>query len=70
LILAVTHGIWNGIDCRLFGFSENVGTPNISETHLYSSELGLLRIALVIAFFALIWCNKATYAYKIISHIH
>jgi membrane protease YdiL (CAAX protease family) len=70
LVPAVSHAIWNGIDYPLFGFGENVGALGIKDTHLYGPEVGLLGIALGIAFLALIWRQNATCVYKLSPHIH
>jgi membrane protease YdiL (CAAX protease family) len=60
LVPAVSHSVWNGIDYPLFGFGEKVGALGVMDTHLYGPEVGLLGIALGLAFLSLMWRNYAT----------
>ncbi len=60
LVPALSHSVWNGIDYPLFGFGEKVGALGIVDTHIYGPEVGLLGIALGLAFLTLIWRIYAT----------
>lgn len=55
LVPAVSHAVWNGIDYPLFGFGEKVGALGIQQTHIYGPEVGVLGIALNLAFAAALW---------------
>ncbi len=55
LVPAVSHAFWNGIDYPLFGFGEKVGALGIQQTHVYGPEVGVLGIALNLAFAAALW---------------
>ena len=50
VVAAVCHSVWNGIDYPLYGFGEKIGALGIEQTHLYGPEVGLLGIALNLAF--------------------
>ena len=60
LVPAVSHAVWNGIDYPLFGFGEKVGSLGITDTHIFGPEVGVVGIALGVAFLALIWRKYAT----------
>ena len=55
VVPSVCHAVWNGIDYPLFGFGEKVGALGIQQTHIFGPEVGLLGIALNLAFLTGLW---------------
>lgn len=55
VVASVCHALWNGLTYPLFGFGQKVGALGIKEIHLFGPEVGVLGIALNLAFFVLMW---------------
>jgi len=55
IVTSVSHGVWNGLAYTLFGFGEKVGVLGIKKTWLFGPEVGLLGIALNLAFVFWLW---------------
>lgn len=70
VVPAVSHAVWNAIDYPLFGFGEKVGALGIEQTHIYGPEVGILGIALNLAFLTLLWRIYATRVSKITPDFH
>lgn len=60
VVASVSHGVWNGAVYSLFGFGTKVGALGIKDTALYGPEVGLLGLALNIAFVAILWRSWET----------
>ncbi len=70
VVPAVSHAVWNAIDYPLFGFGEKVGALGIEQTQIYGPEVGILGIALNLAFLTLLWRIYATRVSKITPDFH
>ena len=70
VVPAVSHAVWNAIDYPLFGFGEKVGALGIEQTHIYGPEVGILGIALNLAFLTLLWRIYAIRVSKITPDFH
>jgi membrane protease YdiL (CAAX protease family) len=70
LAASLCHALWNGLDYPLFGFGEKVGALGIQETAIYGPEVGLLGIALNLAFFAWLWRRYAAHSSEIVLKNH
>lgn len=55
IVASVSHGLWNGGAYVLFGFGTKVGALGIEETAIYGPEVGVLGLALNIAFAVALW---------------
>jgi membrane protease YdiL (CAAX protease family) len=55
VVPAVCHAIWNGFDYQLYGFGEKVGALGIEKTHIFGPEVGIIGIALNVAFAVILW---------------
>jgi membrane protease YdiL (CAAX protease family) len=55
VVPSLCHAVWNGIDYPFFGFGEKVGALGIEQTHIYGPEVGVLGIALNVAFAVFLW---------------
>jgi uncharacterized protein len=50
IVSSVSHGVWNGLAYVLFGYGTKAGALGIKNTELYGPEVGLIGLALNIAF--------------------
>ena len=55
IVASLSHGLWNGMDYVFFGFGTKIGALGIKNTALYGPEVGVLGLALNIAFLAALW---------------
>jgi uncharacterized protein len=55
IVSSLSHGVWNGLVYVLFGFGTKVGALGIVNTALYGPEIGILGLALNVAFAAVLW---------------
>lgn len=55
VVSSVSHGLWNGLDYALFGFGSHLGAFGVKQTWLYGPEVGVLGLALNLAFAAVLW---------------
>jgi membrane protease YdiL (CAAX protease family) len=55
IVASLSHGLWNGMDYVCFGFGTKIGALGIKNTALYGPEVGVLGLALNIAFLAALW---------------
>jgi CAAX protease family protein len=55
VVTSVAHGVWNGLAYGLFGFGERVGGLGIHRTALFGPEVGVLGLALNVAFAIALW---------------
>ena len=55
IVASLSHGLWNGMDYVFFGFGAKIGALGIKNTALYGPEVGVLGLALNIAFLAALW---------------
>ena len=55
LVTSVSHGVWNGGAYVFFGFGTKVGALGVHNTALFGPEVGLLGLALNVAFAAALW---------------
>jgi len=54
-VSAVSHAVWNGIDYPFFGFGAESGALGIARTDVYGPEVGVLGLALNLAFASFLW---------------
>jgi len=55
IVSSVSHGAWNGMAYVLFGFGKKVGALGIKSTGFFGPEIGILGLALNLAFLAALW---------------
>jgi hypothetical protein len=55
VVTSVSHGIWNGLVYVLFGFGTTFGALGIHNTGMFGPEVGLVGLALNVAFAAVLW---------------
>jgi membrane protease YdiL (CAAX protease family) len=55
IVTSVSHGVWNGGAYALFGLGTKVGALGIQDTAFYGPEVGVLGLALNLAFAAALW---------------
>lgn len=60
LVSSVSHGLWNGGAYVFFGYGTKVGALGIADTTIYGPEVGLLGLALNLAFAGALWRWKAS----------
>jgi uncharacterized protein len=58
VVSSVSHGVWNGLAYVFFGFGHRTGALGIHDSGLYGPEVGVLGVALNLAFAAtLAWIS-------------
>jgi uncharacterized protein len=55
IVSSVSHGVWNGMAYVLFGFGTKVGALGIKNTGFFGPEVGVLGLALNLAFLSALW---------------
>ena len=55
VVTAVSHGVWNGLVYVLFGLGTTLGALGIHNTRVFGPEVGLVGLALNLAFAAVLW---------------
>jgi len=55
IVSSVSHGAWNGGAYVFFGFGTKLGALGVRETAIYGPEVGVLGLALNVAFAAALW---------------
>jgi uncharacterized protein len=55
VVTSVSHGLWNGLVYTLFGVGPTLGVLGIHNTALFGPEVGLVGLALNLAFAAVLW---------------
>jgi membrane protease YdiL (CAAX protease family) len=55
VVASVSHAIWNGLAYGLFAYGTKVGALGVTETAIYGPEVGVLGLALNIAFAVWLW---------------
>jgi len=55
LVASVSHAVWNAIAYELFAFGTKTGALGIEQTAVYGPEVGVVGLALNLAFAALLW---------------
>jgi uncharacterized protein len=55
VVTSVSHGVWNGLVYTLFGVGPTLGVLGIHNTGLFGPEVGLVGLALNLAFAAVLW---------------
>jgi len=55
VVTSVSHGVWNGLVYVLFGFGTTLGALGIHNTRVFGPEVGLVGLALNVAFAAVLW---------------
>ncbi len=55
VVTSVSHGVWNGLAYVLFGFGTTLGALGIHNTGVFGPEVGLVGLALNVAFAAVLW---------------
>lgn len=55
VVASVSHGLWNGIAYVLFGFGTRRGALGIEDTALFGAEVGVLGLAVNLAFAGTLW---------------
>jgi membrane protease YdiL (CAAX protease family) len=60
VVSSVSHGLWNGGAYVLFGYGTKVGALGIEDTTLYGPEVGVLGLALNLAFAGALWRREVS----------
>ena len=55
VVTSVSHGVWNGLVYTLFGVGPTLGVLGIHNTAVFGPEVGLVGLALNLAFAAVLW---------------
>lgn len=55
LVASLSHGVWNGGAYVFFGFGTKTGVLDIEDTAVFGPEVGILGLALNMAFVAALW---------------
>jgi uncharacterized protein len=55
VVTSVSHGVWNGLVYVLFSTGTTLGTLGIHNTGVFGPEIGLVGLALNLAFAAVLW---------------
>src|SRR5215472_7623392 len=55
VVTSVSHGVWNGVVYVLFNTDTTLGALGIHNTGVFGPEVGLLGLALNLAFAAVLW---------------
>lgn len=55
VVTSVSHGVWNGLAYVLFGMGTTLGALDIHNTGVFGPEVGLVGLALNVAFAAVLW---------------
>ena len=55
VVTSISHGVWNGLVYALFGTGTTIGILGVHNTAVFGPEIGLLGLALNVAFAAVLW---------------
>ena len=55
VVTSVSHGVWNGLVYGLFNTGTTLGALGIHNTGVFGPEVGLVGLALNLAFAAVLW---------------
>jgi membrane protease YdiL (CAAX protease family) len=55
VVTSVSHGFWNGLVYVLFGYGTTLGVLGIRNTAVFGPEIGLVGLALNVAYAAVLW---------------
>lgn len=55
VVSSVSHGVWNSLVYVLFGFGTTLGVLGIHNTAVFGPEIGLVGLALNVAFAVVLW---------------
>ena len=55
VVTSISHGVWNGLVYGLFGTGTTIGILGVHNTAVFGPEIGLLGLALNVAFAAVLW---------------
>jgi membrane protease YdiL (CAAX protease family) len=55
VVTSVSHGVWNGLVYTLFGVGSTLGVLGVHNTAVFGPEVGLVGLALNLAFAAVLW---------------
>jgi len=59
IVASVSHGVWNGMTCGLFGYGTKVGALGIKNTAWFGPEVGVVGLGLNVVFFVtLLWWSR------------
>jgi membrane protease YdiL (CAAX protease family) len=59
VVTSVSHGVWNGLVYTLFGVGSTLGVLGIHNTAVFGPEVGLVGLALNLAFAAVLWLTSS-----------